>query len=280
MSFWHAMASHLPFEWARYAFMQNALLAVLLMSPLFALLGCMVINKQMAFFSESVGHATLTGIALGVILGLQDPLWSMLAVAVLLALGVSFLRRHSAASTDTVIGLAMAFTVALGVAVLSRGGGFAKYSRYLIGDVLTITPAELARLAVLLAGVAVVWVVFFNRIFLVSIHAPLARSRGIRVAFVESLFAVVVALAVTVSIQWVGLLVINSMLILPAAAARNIARDTPRFILAAVGISLLSGVLGLVSSFYWGTATGATIVLFSMGFFVISVVLRALGVRI
>jgi zinc transport system permease protein len=280
MNLWHAIASRLPFEWAQYVFMQHALLAVLLMSPLFALLGCMVVNKQMAFFSESIGHATLTGIALGVILGLNDPLWSILAVAVLLALGVSFLRRHSAASTDTVIGLTMAFTVALGVVVLSRGGGFAKYSRYLIGDVLTIAPAELLRLAVLLAGVVAVWLVLFNQILLVSINAPLARSRGIRVAFVEALFVVIVALAVTVSIQWVGLLVINSMLILPAAAARNIARDTPRFVLASVVISVVSGLLGLVCSFYWGTATGATIVLFAMGFFAISLGLRALAVRI
>lgn len=280
MSGWHALASQLPFEWARYAFMQNALLAVLVMGPLFALLGCMVVNKQMAFFSESVGHATLTGIALGVILGLRDPLWSMLAVAVLLALGVSLLRRHSAASADTVIGLAMAFAVAVGVAVLSRGGGFAKYQRYLIGDVLTITPAELARLAILLAGVAVVWIALFNPLFLVSLHAPLARSRGIRVALLEALFSVVVAVAVTVSIQWVGLLVINSMLILPAAAARNIARDTPRFIALSVAVSVLSGVLGLVGSFYWGTATGATIVLVAMGFFAVSVGLRALAVRV
>lgn len=280
MSVWLAPACLLPFEWARYAFMQNALVAVILITPLFALLGCMVVSNQMSFFSESVGHAALTGIALGVILGLRDPLWSMLAVAVLLALGVSFLRRYSAASMDTVIGLTMAFTVALGVAVLSRGGGFAKYSRYLIGDILTITDAELIRVLILMVLVVAVWLLFFNQVFLVSINRSLARSRGIRAWLIEALFAVVVALTVTASIQWVGLLVINSMLVLPAAAARNIARDTPRSVLWAVVFSLASGLAGLVASFYWGTATGATIVLFAMGFFVVSVVLRAFSVRI
>ena len=280
MELWHSLAGALPFEWARYVFMQNALLAVLLISPLFALLGCMVVQNQMSFFSEAVGHAALTGIAVGVLVGLGDPLWSMLAVAVLLALAVSGMRRWSAASTDTVIGLMMAFSVALGVALLSRGGGFSKYSRFLVGDVLTITPRELVRLAVVLGVVLAVWVGGFNRIFFVSLNRPLARSRGMPVWLVETGFAVMVALAVTVSIQWVGLLVINSLLILPAATARNLARDVPRYVGIAVVLSVFSGVAGLVVSYYAGTATGATMVLVAMVCFVASLPARILGVRI
>ena len=111
MSGWHTLIGQLPFEWAHYAFMHNALLAMILVSPLFALLGCMVINNQMAFFSEAIGHAALTGIAIGVLAGLGNPLWSMIAVAVLLAFAITFLRRWSAASADTIIGLAMSFAV-------------------------------------------------------------------------------------------------------------------------------------------------------------------------
>lgn len=280
MELWQSLAGALPFEWARYVFMQNALLAVLLISPLFALLGCMVVQNQMSFFSEAVGHAALTGIAVGVLVGLGDPLWSMLAVAILLALGVSAMRRWSAASTDTVIGLMMAFTVALGVALLSRGGGFSKYSRFLVGDVLTITPREIARLALVLGVVLAVWIGGFNRIFFVSLNRSLARSRGMPVWLVETGFAVLVALAVTVSIQWVGLLVINSLLILPAAAARNLARDVPRYVAVAVVLSLFSGVVGLVVSYYAGTATGATMVLVAMACFVASLPARLLGIRI
>ena len=154
MTAWVALIDRLPFEWAHFAFMQHALLAVLLVSPLFALLGCLVISNQMAFFSEAVGHAALTGIAIGVVLGVADPTWSMMAFAVLLALSVSFLRRRSSVSPDTLIGLVMAFSVALGVVLLSRGGGFAKYSVFLIGDLLTITPAEIGRLALILLVVA------------------------------------------------------------------------------------------------------------------------------
>ena len=280
MELWHSLAGALPFEWARYVFMQNALLAVLLISPLFALLGCMVVQNQMSFFSEAVGHAALTGIAVGVLVGLGDPLWSMLAVAILLALGVSAMRRWSAASTDTVIGLTMAFTVALGVALLSRGGGFAKYSRFLVGDVLTITPHEIVRLVVALGVVLAVWIFGFNRLFFVSLNRSLARSRGMPVWMVETGFAVIVALAVTVSIQWVGLLVINSLLILPAATARNLARDVPRYVGMAVALSLFSGVVGLVVSFSAGTATGATMVLVAMACFVASLPVRLAGFRI
>jgi zinc transport system permease protein len=230
----------------------------------------------MAFFSEAIGHAALTGIAIGVLAGLGNPIWSMIAVAVLLAFAITLLRHHSAASADTIIGLVMSFAVALGVVLLSRGGGFAKYSRYLIGDILTITPGEIAGAAVLLAVIVGVWLIFFNRISMTFLNRPLAKSRGINVWLVEGLFAAAVALVVTVSIPWIGLLVINSLLILPAAAARNLARNTAQYHAFALVISFLSGILGLIGSYYWNTASGATIVLFAMGFFVVSLVSRAI----
>ncbi len=274
MSSWQALIGSLPFEWAQFAFMQNALLAVLIVAPLFALLGCMVINSQMAFFSDAMGHAALTGVAIGVLAGLADPLWAMICFALALTLLISWLRHHSAASIDTVIGLTMSLAVALGVVLLSRGGGFARYTSYLVGDILTISAVEIRRLLILLGGVLVLWVIFFNRMFFVSLNATLARSRAIRVGFMETLFAMIVALVVTVSIPWVGLLVINALLIVPAAAARNLARNMPQYIWGAVAISLASGMAGLVASFYWDTAAGATIVLFAMGCFVLSLCCR------
>ncbi len=274
MSAWYWITGYLPFEWAQFTFMQNALLAVIIVTPLFAFLGCMVISNQMAFFSDAIGHAALTGIAIGALAGLADPLWAMIGFALAMTLLVSFLRRYSAVSTDAVIGLMMAFAVALGVVLLSRGGGFARYSRYLVGDILTITPAEIGRLLVLLTLVVGVWIALFNRIFFISLNPALARSRGIRVGVLETLFAAIVALGVTVSIPWVGLLVINALLIVPAAFSRNLARNMPQYILGAVGISLLSGIAGLVVSYYWNTATGATIVLCAMAFFAVSLVFR------
>jgi zinc transport system permease protein len=274
MSWWYWLTGLLPFEWLGFAFMKNALLAVILVSGIFGLLGAQVISRQMAFFSDAIGHAALTGIAIGALLGLSDPTWAMVAFSGFLALAISWLRRVSLSSADTVIGLFMAFAVALGIVILSRGGGFVRYSGYLIGDILSITPTQIGQLLALLLAVAVFWLLCFNQLMLIGLNPSLAQSRGIRVWLLEALFSLVVAVVVTVSIKWVGLLVINSMLILPAAAARNVARNTKQYIGLAVLISLTSGIAGLAVSYYLATATGATIVLAAMAVFLLTLGLK------
>lgn len=274
MNLWHSLIGSLPCEWAQLEFMRLALLAVLLAAPLYAVLGCLVVNSRMAFFSEAIGHAALTGVALGTLAGLADPTPAILIFSALLALVIAWLRKSSALSSDTIIGLVMAGAVALGVVLLSRGGGFNRYTHFLIGDILTITPAELARLAVLTAVTLLIWAVLFNQLFLATLHPVLARSRGVNVWAVEALFSVVIALVVAMSIAWIGLLVINSLLILPAAAARNLARSTAAYLGFALLFSFLAGVAGLIVSFYAATATGATIVLVALGLFLLTVPLR------
>ncbi|MEI8351336.1 MAG: metal ABC transporter permease [bacterium] len=269
-----AVLPFLPFDWAQYDFMRNALVAVLLVTPLLALLGCLVINNQMAFFSEAMGHSALTGLALGTVLGIADPTVTITGFAVVLAVAMFMLRRYSAVPPDTSIALVMAFVVSLGVVMLSRGGGFSRYSRYLIGDILTVTPGQLGGLAVLAVGVVALWFFLFNAFFFVSLNRSLAASRGLPASFLEVLFSVLVAVVVAVSIPWVGLLVINSMLILPAATARNLASNTRSYVVGSIVVSLLSGILGLICSYYWNTATGATIVLWACGFFAVSLVIR------
>ena len=126
-----AIESMLPFTWAKYDFMKNALLAVILITPVFALIGTMVISKHMAFFSDVLGHSALTGVAIGVILGLGDPTVSMVALGVLLAIAVVIFKGTTQAASDTVLGVFFAMVVALGIVILSRGGGFTKYTSYL-----------------------------------------------------------------------------------------------------------------------------------------------------
>ena len=274
MNFWHQLIGSLPGEWAGLEFMRLALLAVLLAAPLYAVLGCLVVNSRMAFFSEAIGHAALTGVALGTLAGLADPTPAVLLFSALLALVIAWLRKSSAVSSDTIIGLVMAGAVALGVVLLSRGGGFNRYTRFLIGDLLTITPGELAQLAALAAVTLLIWGALFNRLFLATLHPVLARSRGVNVWVVEALFSVLIALVVAMSIAWIGLLVINSLLILPAAAARNLAKSAAAYLAWALLFSFLAGVAGLVISFYAATATGATIVLAALALFVLTLPFR------
>lgn len=271
---WHSALSALPFDWARYEFMRLALLAVLFVSPLLGALGTVVVANRMAFFSEAVGHAAFTGIALGVIFGLADPLWSMVAFALVLTLAITWVRRRGGLSSDTAIGLVMAFTVSLGIVILSRGGDFARYTNFLIGDMLAVSPADIAWLGFLALAVVLLFLFFFNRLLLVTLSPALARSRAKHAVAAELAFACLLAVVVTCALPWIGILVINALLILPAAAARNLAGNTAQFFGWALALALMAGVAGLLVSFYASTATGATIVLVAMGFYLLTLVRR------
>ena len=205
------MDTLLPFEWLHYTFMKNALIAILLLTPLFGMLGTMAVDNKMAFFSDALGHSALTGIAIGV--------------------------------------------------VLSRGGAFAKYSSVLVGDVLSVAQSDLLALLLALAGTVVCWIFLFNPLLITSVNAPLAQSRGIRSRMTEYAFTMLVAVAVMVSIRWVGVMLINSLLILPAAASRNVARSAAGYMRTSVIIALCCGVVGLALSYYLNTSAGAAIVL-------------------
>ena len=248
-------------EWWQYDFMRNALWAVLLLGALTALLGTLVVNNGMAFFSDALGHSALTGVAIGVVAGLGESRLVMMVFAVVFALLMNRIRHSRIASTDTVIGVFSSVGVALGLVLLSRGGNFANYQGLLIGDVLSITRGELFLLGGAVAVTAVVWVLLFNAFHAVSVSPSLARSRGFAVGVLDNLFVVLVAIVVMLAIRWVGLLLINAMLILPAAAARNVARNMRSYHGLSLLFGLFAGVTGLLLSYYNAVATGPTVIL-------------------
>ncbi len=264
----------LPFEAFEWTFMKNALLALLLLTPLLALLGTMAVNQQMAFFSDALGHSALTGIGLGVVLGVSSDLLAMLVFGIAWALLICRIKQTGAASTDTVISVFSSTSVAAGLLILSRGGGFAKYSTLLVGDVLAVTPADLLWLLLALVVGVILWAVMYNQLLLGSVNASLARTRGVRVRLVECAFVVLVAVAVMLSIKWVGVMLINALLILPAAAARNVARSSRQHAVISVLIALVCGFAGLVCSYAWDTTVGAAIVLWAAACYFISLGLR------
>ncbi len=277
MDLWHSIIQHLPFEWAEFEFMRNALLAVLVSAPVFAAMGTLVVNNRMAFFSDAIGHASLTGVGIGVLLGLHDPQWALTAFALLLGIGILLARKVSGTAMDTIISLSTSFAIALGVVLLSRGGNFARNVHFLIGDLLSISSPEVARLTVACAAIAV-WLGWsYNRVLFAGLHECLARSRGWHVFATQILFAAAIVVLVTMNLRWVGILIINSMLILPAASARNVAANTRQYVAIAVFISLVASVSGLLISYYANTATSATIVLCMMGCFAFTLVMRAFG---
>ena len=261
------MENILPFSWVEYTFMKNALIAIILAAPLFGLVGTMIVNNKMSFFSDAMGHCALTGIAIGVMLGIENYAVSMLAFAILFAIGIASIIESDVSSSDTIIGVFSSAGIAVGIVILSANGGFSKYSGYLVGDILSITKNEIFVLATIFLVVISVWVISFNKLMLASLSADMAKSKRINVKLYKNLFAVLIALIVTVSIKWVGMLIINSLLVLPAAAAKNIVKSMRAYHIVSVLFSLFSGICGLVLSYYIGTSAGATIVLISSTIF-------------
>ena len=205
--------------------------------------------------------SALTGIAIGVVLGWQSQMSAMLLFGLIWAVLITFVKHHSKMSADTIISVFSSTSIALGLVVLSRGGAFAKYSSVLVGDVLSVAQGDLLALLLALVGTIVCWVFLFNPLLITSVNAPLAQSRGIRSRMTEYAFTMLVAVAVMVSIRWVGVMLINSLLILPAAASRNVARSAAGYMRTSVIIALCCGVIGLALSYYLNTSAGAAIVL-------------------
>ena len=275
MSVWYAICEALPFEMLHWDFMKNALLALLLMAPLFGLMSTMIVTGRMSFFSDALGHSAFTGIAIGAICGIAAPTASAVLFSVAFALLFSFVRSRSNQAADTLIGVFSSRAVALGIFVAPMGGGsFTKYNKYLIGDILSVTPSEIGMLALVLVAVIVFWVLCANRLTLTAIHPQLASSRGIPIALSQTLFIVAIAVVVTLSISSVGLLILNSLLVLPAASARNVARNLKQYHRFSVLFALLAGIGGLIVSYYLGCSAGAAISLILAAIFAVTFCFR------
>ena len=220
MSIWYAILNALGLPMFEMDFMKNALLAVLLMAPLFGLLSTMIVTGRMSFFSDALGHSGFTGIAIGALCGAVQPIYFAVGLSVLFALLFSFVRSRTSQSADTIIGVFSSTAVALGIFIVTLGGrSFTKFNRYLIGDILSVTPGEIGLLALVLLAVVLLWVFGSNQLVLTAVHPQLASSRGIATKRNETLFTVAIAIVVTLAMSWVGLMVINSLLVLPAAAS-------------------------------------------------------------
>ena len=275
MSIWYAVCDALPIEMLQWNFMKNALLAILLMAPLFGLLSTMIVTGRMSFFSDALGHSAFTGIAIGAICGIAAPIWVAVIFSIVFALLFSYVRSRSNHAADTLIGVFSSTAVALGIFVATlHGGSFTKYNKYLIGDILSVTPAEIGMLALVLLAVVIFWAFYSNRLALTAIHPQLAASRGIPVGMSQTVFTVAIAIVVTLSISSVGLLILNSLLVLPAAASRNVARNLKQYHLLSVLFALISGLVGLTLSYYLGTSAGAAISLMLALIFSISFIFR------
>lgn len=290
MERWVDQACSAIAAWAPYpaiqdpslTFLHRALVGLLLIAPLCSTIGIQVVNFRMAFFAEAVGHSAFTGIALGFLLASAvgdavDPFWVMVVFGVLAALAITLYRRRSGLSNDTVIGVFSAAVIALGLCVISHltetnrlRGGNSKLLEFLQGNILTVRPSDVLALAVFFVAAMGFQAFAYNRLLLMSINAPLAQTFGVRVRAYDYAFTLLLSLIVMFSIRAVGALLVTALLVIPAAAARNLARSAGSLFWYGLLIATTSAVGGLILSDYLTSATGGTVVLCAASWFLLS----------
>lgn len=262
-SIYNILETVLPFSFMQYDFMKNAFLAILVIGPLFGIIGTMIVENKMSFFSDALGHSALAGIAIGTLIGISNYSVSMIIFGIVFAILLNYIKNKKTASTDTIISVFSSFAVAVGLIILSKVGGISKYTEYLVGDILSVTLNEVLMLFGILIITFVVWIKLCNMLVLTSTNQTLAKSRGVNVRVIENVFGILIAVIVMLTVKWVGILLINALLILPAASSRNISSNIREYTLYSVLISLVSGLFGLVISYMFSFATGPTIVVIS-----------------
>ena len=265
-------AGMLPFECMKLRFMQEAFLGVLLTAPLAAAAGIQVVNFRMSFFSDAIGHSAFAGVALGLIFGLSPDL-TMPLLALAIGIGIMAMKQRSALSSDTVIGVFFSAVVAFGLALVSRNPNVARDMQvFLYGDILTVTHYDLLYLFLLFCIFFMFQVFAYNRLNAIGIHEQLARTHRIHTAFYQYVYVALLSLVVIFSVKSAGVLLVTALLIVPAAAARNLSKSSGMMFWISIIIGVCSGISGLlISAQPWAeTASGATIVLCACVIFCIS----------
>ena len=258
--------------------MQQALLALLLLAPMTAVMGILVVNCRMAFFAEAISHSAFTGVALGVLLSAPPDL-IMPLFGLLVGLGIVAAQSRSSLGSDTVIGVFFSGMVAFGLAMVSRDRSLARdMQRFLYGDILSISNGEIWVLLLLFVVVLGFLSCTYNRLLYAGMNATLARTHRVPVQALQYVFCGLLALLVMFSVQAVGVFLVTALLVVPAATARNLSQSAGAMFWWALAISVVSAVSGLlISAQNWAqTATGATIVLVACACFAASLVVARL----
>jgi zinc transport system permease protein len=255
-------------------FMQRAFLAALFLAPLCSLLGVFVTARRMAFFSDTVSHAALAGIALGFWLGFANPTLPLILVSCLIAIAVYWLKENTQLLTDTIMALLLSGSVAAGIIMLNMLKGYqGEIQRYLFGDILAVGWIEVRLAAILFVTVGSGYFAFLNGLSLITLEQELAHVCGVPVRRLNYAFVIILTLTVTVTIRLLGIILVTSLLVIPAAAARSLSRNLRQQIILSVIFGLFGSLGGIALSYELDVPSGPVIVLTCIAIFAASVVL-------
>jgi ABC-type Mn2+/Zn2+ transport system permease subunit len=262
-------------EFLAYPFIQRALLASVMVGVLCPFVGNFVILRRMSFFSDAISHAAFAGIAVGALLGMDLSLSSVL-FAILIALLIAFLSEKTTLSHDTVIGIAFSGAIATGMLIIGmmkkfRGDIFT----FLFGDILAITSTDLLLIFFFTLLTVAILLFFMKPLLYITFNRDLARVEGINVRFFEYLMFMIIAVVITVSLKIMGIILVTSLLIVPAASAKNLASNMKGLFILSCVFGVASGMLGLTASVYLNTSSGPTIVLISIWIFFMTMLKRS-----
>jgi ABC-type Mn2+/Zn2+ transport system permease subunit len=250
-------------------FMQRALLAALFLGPLCAFMGVFVTARRMAFFSDTISHAALTGVALGFWFGLVDPTWPMIFVSLLVALGIMWLRENTDLLSDTIMALLLSASVAVGVIILSLLKGFrGELHSYLFGEILAIGPQEVWMAAALFVVVGFALFRYLTSLTLLTAHEDVAQVCGVPVRRANYLFVLVLTLAVALTIRLLGIILVTALIVIPPAAARSVSRNLRQQIILSLVFGLIGSIGGTLLSYELDVPCGPTIVLVCVALFI------------
>jgi zinc transport system permease protein len=270
----------LPEEF-KYGFVINSLLCACIIGPVLGALGTVVVVKRMAFFSNAVGSAAITGVALGILFGepVSAPYISLIAFALLFAILLNFARGRTDMSQDALIAVFLAASIAVGSALMfsvTRKINIHILDSFLFGSILTASYSDITLLAItgVLALIAGGW--YFNRFLLSGLNPDLAAVRGVNVTIANYLFVAIIALVTVASIKIVGAILVEALLIIPAASARNIARSLRNFVIWSVVFGSAAALGGIVLPVHYNVSipSGAAIIIVATGIFIVTLGIR------
>ncbi|MFK2913629.1 metal ABC transporter permease [Pseudomonas sp. 3HC3] len=281
-----AAAGYLP-EALAYGFVVNALLAGLMIGPVLGGLGTLVVVKRFAFFSEAVGHAALTGVAIGILLGepYTGPYGSLFGYCLLFGILLNFLRNRTGLSPDTLIGVFLSVSLALGASLLLMLAGKINVhilENVLFGSVLTVSAQDLVVLGIVAVLVLALALPLYNRIMLASFNPQLAAVRGVAVKTLDYLFVVLVTLVTVAAVKVIGAILVGALLVIPAAAARLVSQSLKGFFFLSVLIATISTLFGILLPIVFDlpVPSGAAIILVAGICFALAALARALVPRL
>lgn len=260
------------FEIISFPFFQRAIIVGVIMAITAALLGVFVVIRRMSFFTDAVSHASLTGVALALLIGVH-PFLGALVVSIFIGLLVSRLQRQGKQEVDTIIGVLFSTTLAFGVLIISMLKGYrGNLFQYLFGDIIAVNIIDVYLSIVLFVAVVLVLVIAFKSLTKVAVHEDMARVDGVRVNMLDALFLILLAAVVAVGLKVVGAILMSALMILPAATAQYLAPSFRGMVLISVVAAVIAMVVGLAAAAAFSLPTGPTIVLVSAGLFVLAAV--------